>query len=122
MPTPERINELSVEISGESTSLREFLVSRGLKLIWTSHSLDDLGELSKRTQPYEWDEEERSQIRAEIDAAVVQSYELNRDDFEYILDSFEILKDIEMKEYGEYRRKKKCLAAFDRIYIPETDD
>ncbi len=120
MPTPETLEQVDVKIGDEKSSLRKFLLRRGGKLIWTSHSLDPLGEEISPTVgdgPFEWDEEQRSQLRAEIDAAVAKTYGLSREDFEYILDSFEILKELEQKEHGEYKQKRECLNAFGKLEI-----
>ncbi len=120
MPTPETLEEVDVSVEGRKTSLRKFLLKRGGELIWTSHSLDQLGqEISSIVGdgPFTWDPERRSQLRAEIDAAVAKSYGLSREDFEYILDTFEILEEIEQEEYGEYKRKKECLDVFDKLEI-----
>ncbi|RAW46755.1 restriction endonuclease [Halorubrum sp. 48-1-W] len=120
MPTPKTLEQTDIELEGEKTSLREFLLTRGGELIWTSHSLDSLGEEISSTVgngPFEWNEERRSTLRAEIDAAVAKAYDLSREEFEYILDSFEILEEIEQEEYGEYKRKKECLNAFGKLEI-----
>ncbi len=58
---------------------------------------------------------DRAQLRAEIDAYVAHLYGLNRDDFTYILDTFPVLKKKEIKAFGEYRSKRKCLEEYDRI-------
>jgi len=118
MPTPEKVEEFTVQTNGMSEPLNDFLKNRGQKLIWTSDSLDGLGDgLDSAEGPYTWDGNERRTLRAEIDGAIAQVYDIPRDDFAYILDQFEILKDRENKEYGEYRTKKDCLAAFDKIEV-----
>ncbi|CAJ53372.1 Eco57I restriction-modification methylase domain-containing protein [Haloquadratum walsbyi] len=120
MPTPESLQQTQIEIKERVNSLREFLLRRGVELIWTSHSLDPLGESISSINvngPFEWDSDRRRQLRAEVDAAVAKAYDISREDFEYILNSFEILKDLEQEEYGEYKRKKECLEAFDRLKI-----
>jgi len=118
MPTPDMVEEIEVEIDGTTETLNDFLRKRGQKLIWTSHSLDCLGkELDSSNGPFTWDENERRNLRAEIDGAIAQVYDIPRNDFAYILDQFGILKDRENNEYGEYRTKNDCLAAFDRIEV-----
>ncbi|MFP9192771.1 Eco57I restriction-modification methylase domain-containing protein [Natrialbaceae archaeon A-CW1-1] len=120
MPTPQSLENIEVSIRDKTKSLRKFLLKRGGELIWTSHSLDPLGEKISSTVgdgPFTWNKERRSQLRAEIDAAVAKAYGLSREDFEYILDSFEILEELEQEKYGEYKRKKECLNAFDKLVI-----
>lgn len=58
---------------------------------------------------------DRAQLRAEIDAYVAHLYSLSRDDFAYILDTFPVLKNKEMKAFGEFMSKRKCLEEYDRI-------
>jgi hypothetical protein len=120
MPTPETLEQTHIEAEGKTESLREFLLTRGIELIWTSHSLDPLGEEISSTGgdgPFEWNEDRRSQLRAEVDAVVAKTYSISRDDFEYILDSFEILEELQQEEYGEYKRKNECLDAFDNLEV-----
>jgi type I restriction-modification system DNA methylase subunit len=60
---------------------------------------------------------DRAQLRAEIDAYVTHLYGLSRDDFAYILDTFPVLKKKEIKAFGEFMSKRKCLEEYDRIKI-----
>lgn len=75
----------------------------------------------------DWDEQERGQIRAELDAYFAHLYNLSRDELRYILDpkdvfgedfpseTFRVLKEREEKEYGEYRTRRLVLDAFDKL-------
>lgn len=58
---------------------------------------------------------DRAQLRAEIDAMVAHLYGLSRDDFAYILDTFPVLKKKELKAFGEFKSKRKCLEEYDRL-------
>jgi len=60
---------------------------------------------------------DRAQLRAEIDAYVAHLYGLSRDDFDYILDTFPVLKKKEIKAFGEFMTKRKCLEEYDRLQI-----
>ena len=60
---------------------------------------------------------DRAQLRAEIDAYVAHLYDISRDDFSYILDTFPVLKKKEIKAFGEFMSKRKCLEEYDRIKI-----
>jgi len=60
---------------------------------------------------------DRAQLRAEIDAYVAHLYGLNKDDFSYILDTFPVLKKKEIKAFGEFLSKRKCLEEYDRISL-----
>ena len=119
MPTPSQITQIHLENDGRREILEDFLINRAIKLIWTSHSLNSLGEIiAPGKGPFTWDDSERRIYRAEIDAALAHIYGVSREEFEYILDTFTILHDKEVTELGEYQMKKDCLAMFDKIKIP----
>lgn len=79
--------------------------------------------------PFKWDENRRAVLRAELDAYYAKLYGLTRDELRYILDpadvygpdfpgeTFRVLKEKELREYGEYRTKKLILEAWDRMSI-----
>ena len=77
--------------------------------------------------PFIWHETRRAQIRAELDAYYAKLYGLTRDELRYILDpadiygkdfpseTFRVLKNNEMKKYGEYRTHRLVLQAWDNL-------
>jgi hypothetical protein len=77
--------------------------------------------------PFIWDEQRRAVLRAELDALIAKLYGLTRDELRYILDpqdvygedfpgeTFRVLKEKEIKQYGEYRTRRLVLAAWDRL-------
>jgi hypothetical protein len=77
--------------------------------------------------PFIWHEDRRAQIRAELDAYYAKLYGLTRDELRYILDpadiygadfpseTFRVLKNNEMKKYGEYRTQRLVLEAWDKL-------
>jgi hypothetical protein len=77
--------------------------------------------------PFVFDTERRAQVRAELDAYYAKLYGLTRDELRYILDpkdvmgedypseTFRVLKDNELKQYGEYRTQRLVLAAWDKM-------
>jgi hypothetical protein len=77
--------------------------------------------------PFIWHENRRAQIRAELDAYYAKLYGLTRDELRYILDpadiygadfpseTFRVLKNNEMKKYGEYRTQRLVLEAWDKL-------
>ncbi len=77
--------------------------------------------------PFRWDEDERAQLRAELDAYYAHLYGLSRDELRYILDpadvygeefpgeTFRVLKEKEIRQYGEYRTRRLVLAAWDKL-------
>ncbi len=77
--------------------------------------------------PVEFNIEKRAVLRAELDAYYARLYGLNRTDLQYILDptstegkdypsvTFPVLRDNEIKQYGEYRTQRLVLEAWDKL-------
>src|SRR5690606_30728163 len=62
----------------------------------------------------EWsDPSSRTQIRAELDAASFRLYGVSRDDVEYIMDTFPIVRRKDLAIHGEYRTKRIILETYD---------
>ncbi|MGW4023870.1 Eco57I restriction-modification methylase domain-containing protein [Streptomyces sp. NPDC005009] len=89
---------------------------RLLELTYTAYDMApfarDLGDMGK---PFRWDESRRSIIRAELDALFFHLYGINREDTAYILDTFNVVRDNDIKAHGEYRTKNLILAEYDRM-------
>jgi hypothetical protein len=64
-----------------------------------------------------WNAERRKQTRAELDALYFHLYGLDREDVEYILDTFPIVRQKDEKEYGSYRTKELVLSCFDAMSL-----
>ena len=77
--------------------------------------------------PFKWDDDRRATLRAELDAYYAKLYGLTRDELRYILDpqdvygpdypneTFRVLKDKEIRQFGEYRTRRLILEAWDRL-------
>jgi hypothetical protein len=105
-----------------------FIVPRVLELTYTAHDLkpfaDDLG---YDGPPFPFDPERRHQLKSELDAYYALLYGLTRDELRYILDpadvmgpdypseTFRVLKNREINEFGEYRTQRLVLEAWDRL-------
>jgi hypothetical protein len=105
------------------------LVMQLIELIYTSYDLQPFAQdCGYDGPPFPWDEERRALLRAELDAYYAHLYGLNRDELRYILDpqdvygpdfpgeTFRVLKDKEIRQYGEYRTKRLTLEAWDRLF------
>jgi hypothetical protein len=118
MPSMEQLIDFCIVVDEKEKSLSDFLIHYGLRLIWTSHSLDSFGEaIAPGEWPFIWNDEERRKMRAALDAAIAKVYGLNEEEYSYILDTFNILRDKDIAEFGDYRTKRECLEAFKRIRI-----
>lgn len=113
----------------------DFIVPRVLELTYTSHSIASFArDLGYDGPPFAWDEERRARLRAELDAWYARAYGLERDELRYILDpadvkgpdypseTFRVLKNNEIKRFGEYRTQRLVLEAWDRQERGEVSD
>jgi len=105
-----------------------YIVPRILELTYTAHDLNPWAEdLGYDGEPFPWNPDRRALLRAELDAYYAKLYSLSRDELRYILDpadvmgddypseTFRVLKNSEMKEFGEYRTRRLVLEAWDRL-------
>ena len=105
-----------------------FLLPKVLDLAYTSQALAPFArDLGHTGPPFAWNEERRAHLRADLDAFYARAYGLTRDEVRYILDptdamgaaypseTFRVLKDKEIRQYGEYRTRRLVLAAWDRM-------
>jgi hypothetical protein len=66
-------------------------------------------------EPFIWDEDRRFKIRCELDAMYFHLYGINRDDVDYILETFPIIKRKDIAQYGEYHTKNLILEIYDEM-------
>ena len=60
--------------------------------------------------PFVWDSERRRHLKARLDALYFHLYGITRKDAAYILDTFSIVKNHDLREFGHYRTKDMILA------------
>jgi hypothetical protein len=102
-----------------------FIVPRVLELTYTSHALKGWAQaLGYSGEPFHFNPDRRAQLRAELDARYAKLYGLITEDLQYILDpastkgpdypseSFRVLKDKELAEFGEFRTQRLVLEAW----------
>lgn len=101
---------------------------------WASELWDEMNEEQRAElpqlgaqQPWVYDAERRAVLQAELDAIFAHLYGLNTEDLRYILDpedicgkgcineTFRVLKDNEVRQYGEYRTKRLVLEAWNKF-------
>lgn len=109
-----------------------FIVPRILELTYTAYDLSGWAQdLGFDGSPFAFDPDRRAQLRAELDAYYARLYGLTRDELRYILDpadvlgsdypseTFRVLKNKEVREFGEYRTQRLVLREFDRMALAE---
>ncbi|MGV9991722.1 Eco57I restriction-modification methylase domain-containing protein [Streptomyces sp. NPDC003374] len=93
-----------------------FVSPRVLELAYTAYDMQgfslDVGETGS---PFRWDEDRRQVIRAELDALFFHLFGMSRDDADYILETFPIVRRKDEVKYGTYRTKNLILAEYDRM-------
>jgi hypothetical protein len=105
----------------------KFIAQRVLELVYSSEALRPWAEdMEYHGDPFPFDPDRRAILRAELDARYARLYGLNREELMYILDpssvmgeeypseTFRVLKDNEIREYGEFRTMRLVLEAWDR--------
>jgi len=106
----------------------DYIVPRVLELTYTSHALKAFAEdLGYQGEPFPFDPERRHRLKCELDAYYAKLYGLTRDELRYILDpadiegedypseTFRVLKNKEINEFGEYRTQRLVLEAWDKL-------
>ena len=101
-------------VSAETWS--EWILPRVLELTYTAHDLAPFAcDLGYDGPPFIWDEERRFWLRTELDAAFFHLYGIARDDVDYILETFPIVKRKDITSYGSYRTKEAILSVYDEL-------
>ena len=110
----------------------DLVVPRALELIYTACDLDSFArDLGYKGEPFPWNDRRRHCLKCELDAVFAHMYQLERSEIEWILDpplpsfSFPVLKNNEIKEFGEYRTQRYVLRAYDQLHsgqVPNLDE
>jgi hypothetical protein len=99
-----------------AVSVGDWVRNRAVELLYTAEDLEPLAQsVGYDGPPFEWNEERRFQLRCELDAAFFHLYGIARDDVDYILETFPIVKRNDEKRWGEYRTKRVILELFDAM-------
>ncbi|MBZ4372327.1 Eco57I restriction-modification methylase domain-containing protein [Corallococcus sp. AS-1-6] len=100
----------------KEVGVAEWIAPRVVELTYTAWDLEGFGtDVGFEGPPFRWDPERRALLRAELDAAFFHLYGLSRDDTDYILETFPIVKRNDEKKHGEYRTKRLILERYDAL-------
>ncbi|OGT06350.1 MAG: hypothetical protein A2143_13055 [Gallionellales bacterium RBG_16_57_15] len=100
----------------EDTTLADFVRGEVLRLSYTAHDLAPFArDLGYDGAPFVWDEEDRRHRTARLDALFFHLYGINRDDAAYILDTFPIVREQDIKAHGRYLTKDLILAYMNAV-------
>jgi hypothetical protein len=112
--SPERYST-RLEWATETAAWSWFL-PRVLELTYTAWDLQPFANACGYAgPPFRWDEARRSLLRCELDAAFFHLYEIERDDVDYIMETFPIVKRKDEAAHSEYRTKRVILEIYDAM-------
>jgi hypothetical protein len=88
-------------------------------VIYLSYTCIDLIDFAKDfsfpTDPIKWDHHERFLKQCELDAIYAHLYNLEKEEMDYIMDAFPIVKRKDIAKYGSYRTKETILRMYDEF-------
>jgi len=100
----------------DDPEIRSFLESRVLELTYTAWDMEPFArDLGDGGPPFRWDEERRFLMRAELDALFFHLYGIDRDELDYIMGTFPIVKRKDIAAHGTYRTRDKILEIYDAM-------
>lgn len=98
-------------------NIADFIRQQVLALTYTAHDMApfarDMGYVDAHGEvlpPFVWDEEDRRSRMASLDALFFYLYGIDAQDAAYILDTFPIVREQDMKLFGRHRTKEDILA------------
>ena len=105
-----------------SSTARELVRDHVLRLTYTAHDMKPFArDLGCDGPPFLWDEEDRRQLRARLDALYFHLYGLSRDDADYVLSTFPIVRREDEARFGHYRTRDLILAYMNALAAGDTE-
>ena len=105
-----------------STTSRDLVRNHVLRLTYTAHDMEPFArDLGYYGPPFRWDEEERRHLRARLDALYFHLYGLSREDADYVLGTFPIVRREDEKKFGTYRTRDLVLAYMSALAAGDTE-
>ncbi|HEY1351293.1 MAG TPA: N-6 DNA methylase [Ktedonobacteraceae bacterium] len=97
-------------------TLGAWVAPRALELTYTAWDLAPFArDCGYNGPPFCWNEERRFLLRCELDAAYFRLYGVARDDVDYIMETFPIIRRENEKQCGDYRTKRVILEVYDEM-------
>ncbi len=118
VPNPKLFRE-STHWSGAET-LGDWIRRRVVELVFTAYDMEAFAfENGFAGPPFGWDEKRRELLMRELDAAFFRLYGVDRDDVDYIMETFPIVKRKDIAAHGDYRTKRLILEIYDAMAVAE---
>jgi hypothetical protein len=94
----------------------DWIRDRVLELTYTAWDMEPFArDLGDDGPPFHWDKDRRFVMRCELDALFFHLYGINRNDVDYIMETFPIVKRKDIAAHGTYRTKDLILQIYDAI-------
>ena len=101
---------------------RDLVRDHVLRLTYTAHDMAPFArDLGYDGQPFTWNEEERRHLRARLDALYFHLYGLTKEDAEYVLDTFPVVRKEDEAAFGRYRTRDLILAYMNALSAGDTE-
>ena len=115
------VSPRSFERTMGSRTLGEIVRQEVLRLSYTAHDLRPFArDLGYSGEPFPWDEEDRRHRMARLDALFFRLYGLDREDAAYIMDSFPIVREADVRAHGRYLTKDLILGYMNAVDATPT--
>ncbi|WP_088431376.1 hypothetical protein [Halomicronema hongdechloris] len=96
--------------------MSDWILSHVLELTYNSWDLQPFAQdCGYEGPPSKWNENRRLLLRCELDAAYFHLYGIQRDDVDYIMETFPIVKRKDEKAHGHYRTKDTIRQIYDAM-------
>jgi hypothetical protein len=97
-------------------SVESWIFQRVAELTYTAVDMSGFAkEYKLGKKPFQWDSARREVLRAELDAGFFHLYGVDREDVDYIMETFTGVKGDDVAEHGEYRTKRMILEIYDAM-------
>ncbi len=96
----------------------DWIRRRVLELSFTTWDMEPFArDMDDPGPPFRWDQDRRTLIRVELDAAYFHLYGLEHNEVEHVMDSFEALcrREEKPQNFGEFRTKRLILERYDAM-------
>ena len=94
-----------------NTTARELVRDHVLRLTYTAHDIRDFArDIGYDGEPFTWDDQERTHLRARLDALYFMLYGISRDDADYILNTFPTVRSEDERLHGRFLTRDLILA------------
>lgn len=123
--TMRQLPMLSVEMADAKSSwadglIRPWITDRVMRLLLDNSEMLSLADdFDRKLAGSAWESSRRAGLRAELDAAFFHLYGIERDDVDYIMETFPIVKRKDIAACGEYRTKTLILEVYDAMVEAE---